>query len=138
MQPNAFIGKTTKPTAKQLAEALGSAKTLWDALLSQLSEQFEQKLEWNSYSPKAGWALKVKKGTRTILYMAPLDSAFRVAFVLGDRAVKAALQSDLPARVRKMIEEGKRYPEGTAVRMEVKKASDLLAIGTLAAIKLAN
>ena len=138
MLPNAFIGKSKKPTSKDLADALGSAKILWDSLLHQLAEQFDPKLEWSSYSPKAGWSMKVKKGSRTILYMTPCANAFRVAFVLGDKAVKVALQSKLPANVLKIVREGKRYPEGTAVRMDMKETSELPALLTLAAIKLKN
>ena len=138
MLPNAFIGKLKQPTAKELAAALGPAKALWDSLLTQLAKLFDPKLEWNSYSPKAGWSLKIKKGSRTILYLAPCPNAFRVSFVLGDKAVKAALQSKLSQGVLKMIKEAKRYPEGYAIRMDVKKESDLPAIVKLATIKIAN
>ena len=78
--------------------------------------------------------LKVKK--RNILYLAPCHGAFRVAFVLGDKAVEAARHSALPRKVVKMVEEGQRYPEGTAVRMDVTGARDVAAIVKLAAIKL--
>ena len=138
MLPNAFIGKPKRPTAKELAAALGPAKALWDSLLNQLSDQFDLTLEWNSYSVKAGWSLKVKKGSRTILYMTPCPSAFRVAFVLGDKAVKATLESRLPQRILKMINDAQRYPEGTGVRIDVKKTSDLPPIRTLATIKVEN
>ena len=139
MLPNAFIGKLKQPTARELAAALGPAQPLWDQLLTHLADQLDVTLqEWNSYSPKAGWAMKVKRGKRTIIYLAPCPGAFRVAFVLGDKAVKAALERKLPARVLQLIKEAKKYPEGTAVSMEVKKASALPAIRTLAAIKLEN
>lgn len=138
MFTNAFIGKTRKPTEKEIADALGPAKTLWDQLLSQLAELDVTLQEWNSYSPKAGWALKVKRGSRTIIYMSPCSNAFRVSFILGDKAVKAALACKLPQGVLKIIKEAKRYPEGTGVRMDVKTAADLLVIQKLAAVKLAN
>jgi hypothetical protein len=139
MLPNAFIGKPEKPTGKELAVALGSAKTLWDELLTMLGEQFDTGThEWNSYSPKAGWSLKVKQGSRTILYMSPCRGSFRVSFALGDKAVKAALGSDLSRGVVKMIKEAKRYAEGTAVRIDVKAAADLGVICKIAACKLEN
>jgi hypothetical protein len=104
-----------------------------------LAEQHDTGLhEWNSYSLKAGWSLKVKHGTRTILYLSPCRGGFRASFALGDKAVKAALHSDLPARVLKIIREAKRYAEGTAVRIEVKTGKDLPIIGKLAELKLAN
>jgi len=138
MLPNAFVGYAKRPASKELADALGPAKAVWDSLLRRLSEQFEPTLEWNSYSPKAGWSMKVKQGSRTIFYMVPCSNAFRVAFALGDKAVQVALQSKLPQRVLRMIKEARKYPEGTAVRIEVKNASELPPILTLAAIKLEN
>ena len=61
-----------------------------------------------------------------------------MAFVLGDRAVQAARQGDLPKPVLKAIDEAPRYAEGTGARLIVKGAKDLPAIRKLALIKLAN
>jgi hypothetical protein len=139
MLPNAFIGKPKRPTAEELSSALGPTKALWDHLLAVLSDGLGICThEWNSYSPKAGWSLKVKRGERTILYMAPCRGSFRVSFALGDKAVKAALQSKLPPRVLKVIKDAKRYTEGTAVRVEVKTAKDIPIITRLAAAKRDN
>jgi hypothetical protein len=139
MLPNAFIGKPKKPSEEELVSVLGSTKVLWDQLLAALADELDISThEWNSYSLKAGWSLKVKKDDRTILYLSPCSGSFRVSFALGDKAVKAALQSKLPPRILKIIKEAKRYAEGTAVRIEVKAAPDLAAIHKLAALKLAN
>jgi hypothetical protein len=135
--PNAFIGKLKKPTPNELTAALGPAKAHWDRLLARLSAELNLVAgEWHSYSPKAGWALRLKMKKRNILYLAPCCGSFRVTFVLGDRAVEAARYSTLPSRVVRLIEEGKRYPEGTAVRLEVTGGKDIAAIVKLAAIKL--
>jgi hypothetical protein len=135
--PNAFIGKAEKPTEDELTAALGCARVVWDELIARLAADCGIVVEeWNSYSPKAGWSLRLKVKKRNILYLAPCRGGFRVAFVLGDRAVEAARQSTLPQKVVKLIEEGTRYPEGTAVRMDVNAAKDIAAIVKLAAIKL--
>jgi len=139
MLPNAFTGKPHPPTNAELAGALGPAKVLWDQLLAGLAA--EHKLtaqEWNSYSPKAGWSLRLKRKERNILYLGPCKRAFRVAFVLGDKAVAAARHSDLPQSVIKILDEAKRYAEGTAVRFETIKARDIESVVKLAGIKLAN
>ena len=139
MLPNAFIGKPKKPTDDELSVVLGAAKPLWDQLLVELADQHDTGIhEWNSYSLKAGWSLKVKRGTRTILYLSPYRGGFRASFALGDKAVKAAFQSDLPVRVLKLIREAKRYAEGTAVRIDVKTGQDVPIIKKLAELKLEN
>ena len=139
MLTNAFVDRKAEPTEEALSKALGPARALWDRLLAKLSaDRSIDKQEWSSYSPKAGWALKLKRGERTILYLSPCEHSFRASFALGDKAVKAALASGLPADVVKIIRQAKRYAEGTAVRIEVKTAKDLDAVTKVAAVKLAK
>jgi hypothetical protein len=121
MSPNAFIGRTQPPTDDELSAQLGAARALWDELLAELALPVQ---EWNSYSPKAGWSLKLKLGKRTI--------------VLGAKAVEAARQAKLSKAVRKIIDEAPRYPEGTGVRLEITARKDLAAVKKLAEVKLAN
>jgi len=139
MLPNAFIGKPQKPTDAELAAALGTAKALWDRLLAGLADEHSLTVqEWNSYSRKAGWSLRLKLKERNILYLAPCQGCFFVSFALGDKAVQAARQSGLPQSVVKIINEAKRYAEGTAVRIEIKNAKDIETVTKLAGIKLAH
>ena len=49
-------------------------------------------MQWTSYSPKAGWALRLKREKRTIVWMAPCPGRVRVVFILGNRALEAALR----------------------------------------------
>ena len=137
---NAFIGKPGMPTDDDLAAVLGrSAKALWDRLLAGLAEQQGiATQEWNSYSPKAGWALRLKRDKRTILYLSPCQGGFRASFALGDKAVEAARGSGLPQRVMQIIDSAKRYAEGTGVRIDVNGRADIAVVLKLAAIKLAH
>ena len=140
MLPNAFIGKAGKPSDEELAAELGrSAKTLWDQLLSELAGQYNINIaEWHSYSRKAGWALRLKFRERTIVYLLPSKGSFRASFALGDKAIAAARASKLPKKVLTIIDEARKYAEGTAVRLEVTNAKDVEAVKLLAVIKLAH
>jgi len=133
---NAFIGKAKKPTERELTSALGESKALWDQLAADLQSSFGLKPEWNSYSKKAGWSMKMKHHDRNIVYLGPVEGSFRIALILGDKAVKAALASDLPTKALKAIRTATKYQEGTAVRMEVKNADDVDVVRKLTAIKL--
>jgi hypothetical protein len=135
---NAFVGKTTTPTAEEVAAAPGPAAEVWKQLVDWMAEQEVTVQEWNSYSAKSGWAMRLKVKKRNIVYLSPCSGCFRVAFVLGDRAVAAARQSDLPKSTLKLLDEAPKYPEGTGVRLVVKAAKDLVAIRQFALIKLAN
>ncbi len=137
--PNAFIGKTAKPAAEEVSAALGSSASTWKDLIDWLAkERGITGQEWKSISPKYGWSLRLKLKKRTIVHLSPCNGSFRVVFILGDKAVKAALQSDLPKDIAKLIEDAPRYTEGTGVRLEVKNARDLPAIRKLVGVKLAN
>ena len=139
MTPNAFIGKAKKPTDAELAAALGPAKAIWDQLLADLARECEANVqEWNSYSPKAGWSLRLKRKARTIVWFAPCLGCFRVAFIFGDKAMQAARQGKWPKRIVKVMDEAPKYPEGTGIRLEVKSSRDIVTLKKLAAIKLAN
>jgi hypothetical protein len=135
---NAFIGRTAVPTAKEVAAALGATAELWDQLVEWMAEQGAATQEWNSYSPKAGWALRLKVKKRNIVYLGPCDGCFRVALILGDKAVATARQSNLAKSTLKLLDEAPRYPEGTGLRLVVKAQKDLAAIKKLALIKMAN
>jgi hypothetical protein len=136
--PNAFIGKTTLPTAKEITTVLGASAALWKQLVDWLAEQGVVEQEWKSSSPKYGWSLLLKLKKRTIVYLSPCAGCFRASFVLGDRAVAAARQSDLAKSTLKLLDEAPYYAEGTGLRLMVKNPKDLAAIRKLALIKLAN
>jgi hypothetical protein len=138
MATNAFIGHATKPTEPELAIELGVKKPLWDELLVELERLGVTDQEWNSYSAKAGWALKVLRKGRVIVYLSPLHGGFMASFALSDKAVASAKNSKLPPKILKIISDAKRYAEGTAVRIPVGSRADVSSIAKLAAIKLAS
>ena len=136
--PNAFVGRTSQPSAAEVAAALGQSEATWRQLTDWLTEQRIDQQEWQSVSPKWGWGLRLKVKKRTIVYLGPCRGCFRVSFVLGGKAVAAAGQAGLPKRVKEAVDAAPRYAEGTGLRLIVKRASDLPAIRKLTLIKLAN
>jgi hypothetical protein len=139
LSTNAFIGRADKPTDDDLCQALGPAKPFWDRLIADLAVEYNvADLEWKSYSRKAGWSLRISRGKRTIVWMSPLENRFQVTFILGDKAMQAARAGKLSASLQKILDESKKYPEGTGVRLDIEKQKDLAAVKKLAAVKLAN
>lgn len=139
MPANAFVGRTEQPSDADLADALGPAQELWEQLVSQIAETLDvEERDWNSYSVKAGWAMRMKHKGRNIVYLSPGTGSFMASFALGDRAVEAARNSDLPAKVIDIINAARRYAEGTGVRIEIRTPEDVASAVKLAGIKLAN
>jgi len=139
MLENAFAGHAKCPTEKELAATLKKTYSVWKELVADLKADLKlDGQEWNSYSVKAGWSLRLQLKKRNIVYLGPRAGWFMAAFILGDKAVVAARNSILPAGVLKNMNEAKRYAEGTAVRIEVHGAEDVDVVKTLARIKVEN
>jgi len=136
-ESNAFVGKSKPPTDRELEAGLGAARSLWKRLLAELEDELQLTTrEWNTSSAKLGWSLRVKRGDRIIVYLAPLNGCFRASFALGDTAVKAALASGLPAPVVEIVKSARKYAEGTAVRFEVRESADIEVVKKLVKAKL--
>lgn len=138
MLVNPFLGKTERPTEEELAVELGAAKEMWDRLIGDLGENGNINVqEWKVYSPKAGWwSLQLKQKERTIAALIPVRKRFRVAFVLGEQAVRAARKSGLSQEVMRVAAEAPRCADGTTFILDVRKPTDLVRVMKLTAIKL--
>ena len=92
--------------------------------------------DWVFSGQKHGWVLRLKHKRRALLYLKPMEQYFRVSLALGPRAVQAVRASSLPKRVVRLIDEAVVYPEGKAIRIDVRGPSDIRVATRLAAIKL--
>jgi hypothetical protein len=136
---SAFDDKDLQPQDSDLAEILGDSQDLWDELKSQMTEQFQPlSVDWGYSGKKWGWSLRLKQKARTVLYMTPRHGHFVVGFALGQKAVDAAHESDLPQSTLDMIDGSQKYAEGLAVRLEVRTGDDLWNAARIATIKMGN
>lgn len=138
MALSAFDDKSKQPQDADLKTMLGSAYPHWNELKTRISSQYAASPEWGFSSPSTGWGLRLKAEKRTVLHMTPCKGYFLASFALGEKAVKAAHRSDLPASVMAVIDGAKKYAEGRGVRLEVRAAEDVHNIEKLAVIKMAN
>lgn len=116
---------------------LGASKELWNQTVTEISKECGiTDKEWNCYSPKAGWSLRLKQKKRNIVYLSPCDGCFRIALILGDKAMKLAKAASFSEKYSKLIAESPRYPEGSAIRFEVTTAEDVAAAKQFAKIKV--
>ena len=135
--PNAFVGKITNPATEEVLVALGSSARVWTQLVEEFATMYDVTIqEWKSYSPKYGWSLRLLQKKRTIVY--PCQGCFRVAFILGDKAVKFLKQRNPSKTLTKLIADAPRYPEGTGVRLMVRGTNEMAVIRKLAQAKLAH
>lgn len=139
MALSAFDDKSRSPRDAELAATLGKTHSHWNELRRLIGARFAPLSEdWGFASKSTGWGLRLKREKRTVLYMTPCAGHFLASFALGEKAVKAAHESTLPASVLEVIDSAKRYAEGRGVRLVVKTARDVRNVEKLAVIKMAN
>ena len=139
MSLSIFNDKSRQPSEDALRAKLGSAFVFWNDLKKLIASKFAPVTEeWGFTSKKTGWGLRLKGEKRTILYMIPCKGYFLVSFALGEKAVKAAHESDLPASVLKTVDNAPKYAEGRGLRLEVRDLSDVRVVEKLAVAKMAN
>jgi hypothetical protein len=136
---SAFDDKSRPPADAELAATLGKASTHWDELRRLVASRFPPLSEdWGFSSQSTGWGLRLKQEKRTVLYMTPCRGHFLASFALGEKAVKAAHESTLPAPILEAIDGARKYAEGRGVRLVVKTARDVKNVERLAVIKMAH
>ena len=138
MALSAFDDKSKRPLDGDLKATLGSAYPQWVELLQRISSRYASSPEWGFSSKSTGWGLRLKTEKRTVLYMTPCKGYFLASFALGEKAVKAAHESDLPPTIVARIDGARQYAEGRAVRLEVRSTADVRNVERLAQIKMAN
>jgi hypothetical protein len=134
-----FDDKTTKPTPKRLAAALGKRYRLWNEVKAHTFAKCPAATEeWKFAGAKYGWSFRLKDKKRNILYMTPSEGFIRVAFVFGDKAADAVEKSSLPEAIKNELRNATRYVEGRGLRLLVREQRDVAAVKQLLDIKTAS
>jgi hypothetical protein len=114
-----FLSRAQKPDIAGLRVALGPAFTFYSDL-SDLCDGFKQ--EW-VHTKGSGWLLKVADGGKALLYMIPLEGAFRVSMAIRESERAALLEPGQVAEYRDLLTSARRFAEGCAVVFEIAEAS---------------
>ena len=129
--PKSLVGG---PSEVELRKLLGRRYATFDRV-THLSSGARG--EWHCYKKGTAPILKVIDGKRTLYYVRPDRGSVHVSFLLGRRACETALAGHLPPDLRAAIQTGKQFPEGRAVRLEVRRLGDVAAVEALLAVKVA-
>jgi hypothetical protein len=136
---SAFDEKSRPPQDAELKATLGKTFVQWGKLKRVIGLRFAPlSVDWGFSSKKTGWGLRLKQENRAILYMIPCRGYFLASFALGEKAVKAAHEGNLPVLFLNVIDAARKYAEGRGVRFEVRSAEDVRVVEKLAMIKMAN
>ena len=134
-----FEDKTKTPCYDDLVKVLGTTFPIWKSIdgfvRSNYPEVYE---EWKYGGKNYGWGFRLRDKKRVIVYLAPCDGYFKFSMVLGEKATKEVLGSNISQDVKKIIEEAPVYAEGRGFRIEVKYMDYLNDIENLILIKISN
>ena len=132
-----FTDPSTPPDSKTLLLALGGSAPLWKSFREEAFRRFPHAREvWKYYGAGSGWAMKFLVGKKNLFFLVPLEECFRLNFVLGEKAVQRTLAGPLPAEVERALREGRSYPEGRSISLEISQESDLSLGMEILGIKL--
>ena len=139
MALSVFDDQAKQPEDADLARVLKRSFASWNELKELIASTFTPlSVDWGFAGKAYGWSLRLKQKKRTVLYLTPCEGHFLASFALGEKAVKAAHNSDLSASLLQAIDNAKKYAEGRGVRLEVRNAKDVREVTKLAVIKMST
>jgi hypothetical protein len=118
---------------------MGRAIKHWTAIVKQAASDYQPlDQSWGFSGTAWGWSLRLRQKKRTIMYLTPCKGYFIAGFALGEKALRAAREADLDESTLALIDGARKYAEGRAVRIEVRRKRDRGQVIKLAAIKMEN
>jgi hypothetical protein len=134
-----FLDRDRPPDDASAAALIGALAPVFTALRARLAARHAPVTETWSWSGKAyGWTLALKRKKRAVVYLTPCAGWFRASLALSEDAVVAARTAGLPADVLDLIEGAQRFPEGRAVRIEVRDAATVDVVERLVALRMGS
>ena len=132
-----FADKAVQPSEIDLADKLGDTLPLWNQLADFVIEKYPAGLkQWSFPGKKYGWSFRIKDKKRAIIYLLPHDNYFTAAFVFGEKASVAVMESNVSVAIKTGLANAVKYAEGRGIRIDVKDDSVLPDIKRLVEIKL--
>jgi Protein of unknown function (DUF3788) len=134
-----FTNKSATPTEIQLQEALGATYVYWQTFAEHTLKLYpEATSEWHFSSEKFGWSFRIKDKKRVIIYLLPRDQFFKVAFVFGQKATDAVMESNITDAIKTELQTAKVYAEGRGIRIDIRDQKNTEDILKLIAVKIAH
>jgi len=133
----AFPDATHQPAEADLKAALGPVIAPIKAVFAALrAAQPTVAMEWK-YSERSGWHQIHSLKKRRLCYLVPRHEDFRLALILGDKALALLKQGPFAKQTTRLLKTAKRYPEGTAFSFD-RRNFDPDLIAALLAAKVAH
>jgi hypothetical protein len=139
MDISIFVDKKMIPTTENLIESLTGTYELWKDLTGYVHLKYPSAVdEWKYSGDKYGWSFRIKDKKRVILYLLPRDKFFITAFVFGQKATDAVMNSQISDKIKSELESARVYAEGRGIRLDILNETILNDLRTLIDIKISH
>jgi hypothetical protein len=115
-----FLDASIKPVELAVAAALGSTHARYRSIL-ELADGFAE--EW-TFNRSSGWMLKIHDGRKALVYLIPLNDAFRMSLAIREAERDELLREADLAPVHEKLASAKKYSEGFALQFDVDSEMD--------------
>jgi hypothetical protein len=128
MEERLFPDKTTMPSDELICIGLANANSLYEKLKMILTRY---STAW-IFTKSGGWMLKYHDSKKALLYFIPLRNEFKIGLTLREDEKKVILNENvLEYEILKKIERAKKYAEGYAVQLMIRKNADYIELSKL-------
>ena len=139
MDISIFVDKKMIPTTENLIESLTGTYELWKDLTGYVHLKYPSAVdEWKYSGDKYGWSFRIKDSKRVILYLLPRDKFFKTAFVFGQKATDAVMNSRISDQIKSELESARVYAEGRGIRLDILNDTIFNDLKTLIDIKISH
>lgn len=137
MDTSVFSDKEIVPGDQNLSIELKENYDLWNSIRDYVRKKAPNSMEeWKYSGKKFGWSFRVNDKKRVIVYLLPREAYFKVAFVFGQKATDAIMDSTISDTIKNELLSAKAYAEGRGIRIDVRAPEVLEDIMHLIDIKL--
>ena len=130
-----FLNKEQCPSQKEIEKTLGLTKSLWNEMVKFLIESYSNNEEFKFYGKNYGWALRFRKGSKSVASLYPNDKSFIGQIILVEKEIKATLRMNLSNTVSEVIKKATSYLEGRWLFITIKTVRDVKEFKQLIELK---
>jgi len=128
MAKSVFDNKMMLPNDETLENELGPSRQLLSRITDHIESEYGRITpEWKFYGKSTGWILKLQTERKNVMFVKPQKESFIVAITLGERAIKAALDSGLSNCIKEDLKAAKKYVEGRTIQIVVDTDKNVIA-----------
>ena len=128
-----LLNKEKRPSQEEIVTTIGERSSLWLKIHKFIAENYDFSPELVFWGKKYGWAIRYRKGGKTLGYFFPEANAFSVLLVLGSKESEKVvlIKNQLAAGIKSVFENTEQLRDGRWLWIRVLTESDVASVKLL-------